>query len=350
MKKTLTAQEFVGIFESDGSISIYLQVIRKKTEGFKMSVNLEFNISQAEANIDLLDEVKRFAGDGRIITRAARENTNEQESARLSINAKSDAGKKILQVFKDNPLKLKRVTRDLEILKGIIEIRGTNRVLTARQKAMILLLTYQTSSQIQPRSTVIKRTPIIKLKNKLALTKADFKDGWAEIKKDYLPKIEKAEIITKQEISDEYLRGFFIGDGELGISYQLSNTSCTPTFKFTITEPDREFLLSIKEKLGCGQVEMEQNNASQFRIQNKEQIANKIFPILSNGYLPSGKQKAFDIFKEAYSMSLTDEIKTSAGWKRFVELTYPLNLGGSRRRRSIEEFISYGDILEKDED
>ena len=350
MKKTITAQEFVGIFESDGNISFYLQVVSAKTGGFKMSVNLNFIISQAKANIDLLDEVKRFAGGGTIKTRRARPNTNEQEGGQLIINAQSEEGKKILQVFKDYPLKLKRVARDLEVLKAIIAVRGNNRVLTARQKAMILLLSYQNSSQIQPNSTVIKKRPIFELKDKLALTKTDFKDGWAEIKRDYLPKIIEAEIVTKQKISDEYFRGFFIGDGELGISYQSSATSCTPTFKFTITDSDKEFLLSIKEKLGCGQVEKEQNNAFQFRIQSKEQIAEKIFPILSDGYLPSGRQKAFDIFKEAYLMSLTDDIKTKDGWERFVELTYALNLEGSRRKKTIEEFISLGDILENNED
>jgi hypothetical protein len=353
---TMSEESFVGFFEADGQAKVSIQVAKAKIKGYKLSTSLTFEMSQAQANIDVLENVKTLLGGGQIYLRKPRANTNEQPSARLSIKLQSTAGKKILSLFDKYPLRLKRVARDLEIIKAIVEIRagdarGTNnRILTSRQKSLILLLAYQNSSQLNVKSTVNKKKPIIELKQKFDLTKEYFKNGWAEIKQKYLPKIKAAEknteTLTKNTpFSKDYILGFFIGDGELGVSHHLQYEQGVPypAFKFSITDPDKDFLLAIQDTLKCGTVTKEFNSAYQFRIQSKKDIANKIFPILSTGFLPSGKQKNFDKFKEAYELSLTKEIRTRAGWAKFVELTYDLNLSGSRRQHTKEELIALGE-------
>ena len=116
-----------------------------------------------------------------------------------------------------------------------------------------------------------------------------------------------------------------------------------PTFSLTITDPDQGFLSAVKQKLGCGTVGKEYNSAFQYRIQNKKDIVDIMLPILSNGYLPAGRQKALDTFSKAYLLSLSNDINTPKGWREFVELTYNLNVSGLRRKQSMQDIISYGE-------
>ena len=122
-QKDLTKEEFVGFFDADGSISINLQVSKAKNSGFKMSVNLHFEIAQAQSNIDVLKQINKLVGGGgKIKTREPRKNTNEQPSARLSINVNSSSGEEVLNILKLDPPRLKRVARDLQILTSIKDL------------------------------------------------------------------------------------------------------------------------------------------------------------------------------------------------------------------------------------
>jgi len=103
----------------------------------------------------------------------------------------------------------------------------------------------------------------------------------------------------------QWLVGVTDGDGTFSISKQ--GNSWNLVFKIGQSSYNLRLLFYIKRMLGVGRVNVEKSSdMASFRIRDRKQLAEVIFPILDNFPLLTTKQFYYDRLKKAYSI-LEDE-------------------------------------------
>jgi len=111
----------------------------------------------------------------------------------------------------------------------------------------------------------------------------------------------------KNEEFLQWLVGFTDGDGSFSVLRQ--NDKWTLTFKITQSTYNLRALYYIKQQLGVGSVSVESNrDQGSFRIRDRKQLANIIFPIFDKYPLLTTKYFNYAKFKSAYAILENKEL------------------------------------------
>ena len=119
-----------------------------------------------------------------------------------------------------------------------------------------------------------------------------------------LPSPKKLEIFSGLKDKEEFkqwLVGMTDGDGTFNIYRQ--NDKCTLTFKISQNTYNLRALYYIKKQLGIGSVSVEsKKDMGSFRIRDRKQLANVLFPIFDHYPLLTTKYFYYAKFKQAYAI------------------------------------------------
>jgi hypothetical protein len=114
----------------------------------------------------------------------------------------------------------------------------------------------------------------------------------------------------KNEEFLQWLVGMTDGDGSFSVLRQ--NDKWTLTFKITQSTYNLRALYYIKQQLGVGSVSIESNrNQGSFRIRDRKQLANIIFPIFDQYPLLTTKYFNYAKFKSVYAIFEDKELTKS---------------------------------------
>lgn len=363
----------MGFFLADGFVSISLSQLLDKKGGHRFTFFVGFRFEQFKANSDIFKKIDDFLYERTMEERAngnpwfegfepERYNGVNMEKllangGTLVIGWDTCHGRYLQQLLLNADAVLPRVYRDFQIAKYIKKLQSdrTSRFWSDEEKVLIVEATYQTSSQITD-NTVNKRLPKEEVYRKTGISPQEV-DKYAQIFKDnVLPSIEQQEKdardrLSSVEISKGLIQGFHIGDGSLEVSYCVRpKRPIQAGFKWTLTDPDPDWLLALGKPLGLDRTNLQRsNNVWQLRIQSSVTIVEKIFPVLEDAWLSKSRKLAFLTLKKAMDVY---EIRTSSGqryiytkkgWREFVKLTYNLNLYGIKRKLSMQEVIDIGE-------
>jgi hypothetical protein len=345
-----TEAQFNGFFDADGSIRLGVNVRKSsKTENYKISFQVDFCITQVSKNKDILDEtINLFKLKRRVASTKRKNNLIE---FKLIVPSRTTDGQILINHFNRNNPILPSRRRDYFIAVKMLGILGIKRrVLSTINKVFLTYLCYGNSSQITT-SSVIKKEPIDIIFQKLNITAAEQEAG-KKLAFEFLTDLELKlknykDSLNQIILSKEYMVGFYIGDGTLGVSFQHNKLLKTASlgFYWGIVDPDKEFLTCFKKSINCGRIAGAgkiPGNCYELSVTIIREINKKILPILDTSYLPSGRKKQLDTFKQIVSLETNPTLRLeSNNWEKIIDLAFSMSFN-SGRKYSKEELLILG--------
>jgi hypothetical protein len=130
----------------------------------------------------------------------------------------------------------------------------------------------------------------------------------------------------------QWVVGFIDGEGCFHISIARNSTmklGYQVSLEFTITQHirDKELMYKFAEFFGCGYVSSDTSNKLQFRIRNRNDLANYLFPFMDNNPLLTVKTLDYADFKRVHAMLDNREHLTQEGLDLIREIAAGTNRG-----------------------
>jgi hypothetical protein len=356
----------VGIFDSDGSITI--RVLKRKNSGVGFTVLASF--TQATRNKDVLEPIAEELG----ATSMYNFHSKGRDTSRLDINFNTEAGKKLLKILKKYPPKSPGKRRDYLIALKVFEF-AQNRTFSAEELAILpitpaskekicsaaaVFLTYQMVNESK-RATAGRKLKAESWYKQITLSNDELKQSLI-LGKSLLEKIEAEENFLRQlltgaivvngrvrqlKLSIAYLVGFYIGDGSFQIWITLPNPykklSITPCFTLVEGTYGADILKGVMLTLGEGSISTYQVEASRYKLDGWRRCSEIIIPMFKKYWLPATRQKQFNTFVTVCTMGTNRRHLTRSGLIEMVNLCWDMNYD-SNRTLSKEAFLENAKI------
>ncbi|TSC89949.1 MAG: Homing endonuclease LAGLIDADG/HNH [Microgenomates group bacterium Gr01-1014_5] len=143
-----------------------------------------------------------------------------------------------------------------------------------------------------------------------------------------------------------YLSGFADGEGCFCVPIRKHPTSrsrwiISPLFEVFQDKGNPEVVYLFKEVLGCGFISYKSGspNCLVYMVASLQNHLEKVIPFFESYPIIGKKHQEFLRFKEVVEMLSRKEHKTTAGFKRIVEIAFSMNQRGKGRKHSKEEIF-----------
>ena len=144
---------------------------------------------------------------------------------------------------------------------------------------------------------------------------------------------------NQQERLDSYIAGYVDGEGSFSVSVQC-NASCRVgfqlVFEFHVSQNgDRAQVLEvIRRRLGCGYIKpnSRRDRALVFVVRKREDLLDRVVPFFEHNPLLSSKQADFEKFARIVRALALGHHRTTAGFRRLLEVALSMNGGGRFRK------------------
>jgi hypothetical protein len=353
----------VGIFDSDGSITIRVLGRANKLIGFSVLASF----TQATANNDVLKPIAKELD----ATTMNKFSSEERNTTRLDINFNTGPGEKLLKIFKKYPPKSPGKRRDYLIALQVLEFARTRTFASASEQLDIWSLTPESKERVcsaaavfliynmvneSQRSTGGRRLSAEAWYLHLLLSEEELEQGLI-LGRSLLEKIEAEETFLRQlltgavqvngrvrqlKLSIAYLVGFYIGDGSLQIWMTLptpyKTLSVTPCFTLVECTYGADLLKGVKGTLGEGSISTSNVKASRYKLDGWARCSDIVIPMLKKYRLPATRQEQFNTFVTVCTMGTNRRHLTRSGLFEMVNLCWYMNKD-SGRILSKQEFL-----------
>jgi len=152
---------------------------------------------------------------------------------------------------------------------------------------------------------------------------------------------------NQQERLDSYIAGYVDGEGSFSVSVQR-NASCrvgfqlVPEFHVSQNGDRAQVLELIRRRLGCGYIKpnSRRDRALVFVVRKREDLLDRVVPFFERNPLLSSKQADFDKFADIVRALALGHHRTTAGFRRLLEVALSMNGGGRFRKVRWNELVA----------
>ena len=152
---------------------------------------------------------------------------------------------------------------------------------------------------------------------------------------------------NQQERLDSYIAGYVDGEGSFSVSVQR-NASCrvgfqlVPEFHVSQNGDRAQVLELIRRRLGCGYIKANsrRDRALVFVVRKREDLVDRVVPFFERNPLLSSKQADFDKFADIVRALALGHHRTTAGFRRLLEVALSMNGGGRFRKVRWNELVA----------
>lgn len=151
------------------------------------------------------------------------------------------------------------------------------------------------------------------------------------------------------QITADYIAGFVDGEGCFSVSIYPHPTvrygarfQIQPVFQVYQDRANIEIIEKIRDFFGCGTITSKGPNSSvmTFSIHCRQLLESVVIPFFDAFPLASRKQEDFLKFREIVLAMQLKHHRTSAGFRRIVELAFSMNQRGKQRKYRMEDLLA----------
>jgi hypothetical protein len=152
---------------------------------------------------------------------------------------------------------------------------------------------------------------------------------------------------NQQERLDSYIAGYVDGEGSFSVSVQRNSTcrvgfQLVPEFHVSQNGDRAQVLELIRRRLGCGYIKpnSRRDRALVFVVRKREDLLDRVVPFFERNPLLSSKQADFDKFADIVRALALGHHRTTAGFRRLLEVALSMNGGGRFRKVRWNELVA----------
>ena len=149
--------------------------------------------------------------------------------------------------------------------------------------------------------------------------------------------------IQKKKLNPNYVSGFIDGEGSFSVSIGKHLTlkrgwEVRPEFEIELRADDQNILEQVLITIGAGRIyDCSYDRYGwyphvKYKITNRSDMIEYLFPFLDKHPLQAKKAKAYKIFKQIVLMSVKKQHLTDRGFEKIVELRNQLRLMGKKSK------------------
>lgn len=338
-----------GLLDSDGTVTIRPTLRNDNKLGFSVLVSY----TQQTSNVDVLETIKVQLGSTNKIVGFE----NNQAKSRFDVFFDSPPGDKLLPILLNHLPFSPGKRRDFRIACKIFEYCKNNYMLpevqklsgfTSEQKERISSIVCVYLYDRTTESTDSRRKDKSEYLNHLEASKEELQLG-EKLANELTVLIEKdvANLIhdlqdQNKKLPRDYIVGFHIGDGCLGITYTFSN-STVGNLKLIINifwyldekTNSQELLTAFRNTLGEGLITGESMGRVRYKVSSVTGCMKTVLPTLEGVWLPKARKMQYEKFKTCLLILLDGFHMSPDGFETILDVGYDMN-GGDQRKKTKE--------------
>jgi hypothetical protein len=168
--------------------------------------------------------------------------------------------------------------------------------------------------------------------------------------RDVRPDVYGSDNVTgadnQQERLDSYIAGYVDGEGSFSVSVQCNRTcrvgfQLVPEFHVSQNGDRAQVLELIHARLRCGYIKpnSKRDQALVFVVRNREDLLQRVIPFFERNPLLSSKQQDFEKFSCVVRELALGHHRTTAGFRRLLDLALSMNGAGRFRKVRWKELV-----------
>lgn len=346
MKNIYPHYTLTGLLDSDGTITIRPTFRLDNKLGFSVLVSF----TQQTSNVDVLETIKHQLSSSVKISGLEK----NLSKSRFDVSFNSLPGDKLLTILLNNLPLSPGKRRDFRIASKIYECAKNKYILpevqklpgfTSEQQERISCITcvhlyYSTTESLDSR-----RKNINEYLNHLQASPQELQTG-KQLADTLTSLIEKEVVDLIQYLQDkntklprDYIVGFHIGDGCLGITYRFTratngNLKLSLGIYWYLDEKinSQELLPAFLNTLGEGAITGESMGRVRFKIAGVIGCLRTVIPTFEGVWLPKARQMQYDKFKTCLLILAEGFHLSLEGFETLLDIGYDMNEDGEQRK------------------